>query len=57
MSRNAKIPTVVVSLPIFFDFVQPANEIIEINEIIPKKKEIAPTIRGSIRLLSVTSIG
>lgn len=36
IKANVKIPQIVVNIPIFFDFVQPAREIIVISDIIPK---------------------
>ena len=42
MNNNVVTPTIVVRIPIFFDFVQPDKEIIVNREIIPNKNEITP---------------
>ena len=51
------IPITVVNIPIFLDLVQPAKEIIVINEIIPDRKVLTPIIRGNFKSLCLTSIG
>lgn len=51
------MPSPVVTLPILFDFVQPANEITVIKDKIPKKNEIVPTSLGSAKSLLTTLNG
>lgn len=54
---NVKIPIPVVNLPNCFDFVQPAIEIIESSEMIPKKNVMTPITLGSIKSLLTTFKG
>jgi len=51
------IPAIVVNFPIFFDFVQPAIEIIVSRDIIPKKNADDPISLGSNKSLARTLLG
>lgn len=46
MSTNVNIPTIVVNIPIRFDFVHPDNEIIAVNENNPTIKVVIPIMRA-----------
>lgn len=46
-----------VILPIVLDLVHPAKDIITIREIIPRKNEIVPIIRGNIKSAEVIVSG
>ena len=52
-----KTPIAVVNLPIFLDLVHPAKEITEVNEMIPKRKKIAPVVRGNNKSSLITLKG
>jgi len=54
---KVRIPRPVVTLPILFDLVQPANEITVIKDKIPKKNDIVPTTLGSTKSLLTTLNG
>jgi hypothetical protein len=51
---KVRIPSPVDILPILFDFVQPAREIIVIKDKTPRKKEIVPKSLGSAKSRSAT---
>ena len=48
---------IVVILPIVFDLTQPTEEIIAINDMVPNKKVIAPSVRWKVRSLLTTLYG
>jgi hypothetical protein len=51
------IPTIVVNIPEFFDFVRPASAIIVTTDIIPAKKVTIPTILGCVKSPAISFNG